>query len=228
MSGFDSARAAEYDKTAKKSIIGYEALYEIVMAVLAGHPKERVLVLGAGTGKEAILLKQLFADVEVVAVDPSEPMLDVARAKIEAAGLEIDVRCGRLEDFEDLTGLDAVVMIGGLHHLSGPPEQKALLTRLKSCLRPNGLLILGCHVGPLSDPIRARTWEQQWRDMGANDIEIAERRLKIREIAALDPRDLSLWLSQAGFWHNERFFQSLFFEVWGCVGGEVESASTKI
>ena len=157
MSGFDSARAAEYDKTAKKSIIGYEALYEIVMAVLAGHPKERVLVLGAGTGKEAILLKQLFADVEVVAVDPSEPMLDVARAKIEAAGLEIDVRCGRLEDFEDLTGLDAVVMIGVLHHLSGPPEQKALLTRLKSCLRPNGLLILGCHVGPLSDPIREPT-----------------------------------------------------------------------
>lgn len=217
MSHFDAARAADYDRTASKSLVGYEALYEIVINTLAGHPKQRVLVLGAGTGKETILVKQTFPEVQVVAVDPSEPMLEVARAKLAQAGWEADVRCGYFEDFDDLKDLDAVVMIGVLHHMSGPLEQESLLNRLASGLRPGGLLIFGCHVGPLSQPLRAAAWEQQWRALGADDHEVAKRRTKLSELAALDPSDLSRWLEQAGFSHTERIFSTLFFEVWGCL-----------
>lgn len=217
MSHFDEARAAEYDRNASRSIIGYDALYRCVLAVLAVRPKQRVLVLGAGTGKDTLLVKQHFPDVEVIAIDPSAPMLEVARSKIQAAGLQVDVRCGCFEDFDDLTDLDAIVMIGVLHHLPGPLEQKTLLDQLGSSLRPGGLLVFAAHIGPLDDPLRAAAWEQQWRDLGADEQEISRRWAKTSQIAALDPNALRLWLRQAGFRHNERIFSSLFFEAWGCL-----------
>jgi tRNA (cmo5U34)-methyltransferase len=96
MSTFDTARAATYDQGANAAIIGHDALYEVVMAVLAGHSMRRVLVLGAGTGKETIMLRSRYPQLELVAVDPSEPMLEVAREKLAAQGLTADVRCGYL------------------------------------------------------------------------------------------------------------------------------------
>jgi len=218
LTGFDGARAAEYDQGAPRSILGFEALYDCVMAVLAGRPpRQRLLVLGAGTGKDTVLVKRRFPEVEVIAVDPSEPMLEVARAKIRAAELQVEVRCGYLEDFDDLTDLDAVVMIGVLHHVPGPLEQETLLGQLGRRLRPGGLLVFAAHVGPLNQPLRAAAWEQQWREQGAEEEESARRRARLSQLAALDPEALGLWLREAGFSHCERIFSSMFFEAWACL-----------
>lgn len=219
MSNFDAARAATYDQGAQAAIIGHDSLYEVVMTMLNGHPMERVLILGAGTGTETILFKKGFPHVQVVAIDPSEPMLEVARGKLAAQGLEVDLRCGVLEQFDDLTDLDAVVMIGVLHHLSGPEEQERLLEQLGQRLKTGGLLLSGSQVGPMSDPLRARAWEQRWRDFGATDDEVRQRREKVKEIHALDLERFLGWLEQSGFRHSERVFSSLFFEVWACLRG---------
>lgn len=220
MSHFDAARAAEYDRNAAKSIIGHEALYEVVMKVLAGHGLAgRVLILGAGTGKETLILKRLFPQTELIAVDPSEPMLEVARQKLAGEGLQADVRCGYLEDFDDLRDLDAVVMIGVLHHLPGAVEQEALMKQLGERIRPGGLLVLGTHVGPLNTPLRSGAWKHQWRELGAEDEEIAQRLSKVLELSAPTQADLDRWLEQFGFTDTERVFSSLFFEVWACERG---------
>ena len=217
MSHFDEARAATYDQQANAAIIGHDALYDVVMTMLAGHPMQRVLVLGAGTGTETIRLAQGYPELDVVAVDPSEPMLAVAREKLAHQKLKADVRVGLLEDFDDLVDLDAVVMIGVLHHLSGKEQQTTLLREIGNRLRPGGLFITGAQFGPMSDPLRRDAWEQRWRDFGMDEDEIRLRRHKVTEIVALDTKEFKNWLVQFGFGQHERVFSSLFFEVWACL-----------
>jgi tRNA (cmo5U34)-methyltransferase len=217
MSAFDQARAANYDQQADAAIIGHSALYDVVMTMLAGHPMQRVLVLGAGTGTETIRLAQHYPDLEVIAVDPSEAMLKVAREKLALKGLKADVRVGVLEDFDDLTNLDAVVMIGVLHHLSDQAQQIAVLRELGKRTRPGGLLITGAQFGPMNDPLRRGAWEQRWRDFGISEDDIAVRREKIKDIVAVDTEPFKRWLVEFGFGHHERVFSSLFFEVWACL-----------
>lgn len=216
MSTFDAARAAAYDQQANAAIIGHDALYDVVMAVLAGHPMRRTLVLGAGTGTETIRLAKRYPALDLVAVDPSEAMLAVARDKLAREGLKADVRLGLLEDFEDLINLDAVVMIGVLHHLSSKDQQRAMLREIAARLRPGGLLIAGSQVGPMSDPLRRAAWEQRWRDFGITEHEIESRRQRTAQIVPLDTEQLKNWLVEFGFAHHERIFSSLFFEVWAC------------
>jgi tRNA (cmo5U34)-methyltransferase len=217
MSTFDEARAANYDQQADAAIIGHDALYDVVMTMLAGHPMERVLVLGAGTGTETIRLAQRYPELDVVAIDPSAAMLAVAREKLARKNLKADVRLGLLDDFDDLKDLDTVVMIGVLHHLSGRDQQTALLCEIGKRLRPGGLLITGAQFGPMSDPLRRAAWEQRWRDFGMDEDEITLRRHKVSEILALDTDEFKSWLIQFGLTRHERVFSSLFFEVWACL-----------
>ena len=216
MSIFDAARAANYDQQANAAIIGHQALYEVVMTILASHPMKRVLVVGAGTGTETILLAKRYPELEIVAIDPSEAMLEVARQKLARENLKADVRVGFLEQFDDLTDFDAVVMIGVLHHLESKEQQVTMLREIGSRLKPGGLLISGAQVGPMSDPLRRAAWEQRWRDFGMPEEEVEMRRHKVAEIVALDTDEFRGWLVQSGFSHHERVFSSLFFEVWAC------------
>jgi len=215
----DPAHAAQYDKSSPNSMIGYDALYETCLAVLAGHQMKRLLVVGAGTGKETILLKKRYPELEVIGIDPSEPMLEVAREKLKASGLEADLRQGRLEEFEDLQELEAVLMIGVLHHLDSTAEQQALIAELGRRMRPGGLLIFGSQVGPMSDPLRRKVWEQRWRDNGMGEEQVELNRKRLSGIVALESDLLAEWLAAAGFEHQERVFSTLFFEVWGCLRG---------
>jgi len=72
----------------------------------------------------------------------------------------------------------------------------------------------------LSDPLRRAAWEQRWRDCGASEEEVEQRRARVGDIVALDTRRYAGWLEQAGFEHQERVFSSLFFEVWACLRNE--------
>ena len=217
MTTFDAARAAQYDQQAEAAIIGHGALYDVVMSMLAEHSMQRLLVLGAGTGTETIRLARKYPELEVVAIDPSEAMLSIAREKLAQENLSADVRLGLLEDFDDLTDLDAVVMIGVLHHLSDKKQQETMLRELGGRVRPGGLLIAGSQVGPMSDPLRRAAWEQRWRDFGFAEDEIELRRQKVSEIVALETEQFKNWLVEFGFGHHERVFSSLFFEVWACL-----------
>jgi tRNA (cmo5U34)-methyltransferase len=217
MSTFDEVRAANYDQQADAAIIGHAALYDVVMTMLAGHPMQRVLVVGAGTGTETIRLAKRYPGLDLVAVDPSEAMLKMAREKLARENLSADLRVGVLEDFDDLTGLDAVVMIGALHHLDSKDQQSALLRELGRRVRPGGLMIAGAQFGPISDPLRRAAWEQRWRDSSMSEDEIVLRRQKVGEIMALETEQFKSWLVEFGFGHHERVFSSLFLEVWTCL-----------
>src|SRR5690349_13105069 len=90
---FDSKRASDYDVRIPRVIPGYEILHETALEVLVDAlPKDaRLLVAGAGTGKETVQFARACPGWCITAADPSVPMLDTLRARVRGEGLETRV-----------------------------------------------------------------------------------------------------------------------------------------
>jgi len=94
----------------------YDRLQEEVVLARAGVDASRVLDLGAGTGETSRRYLDARPDVQVVAVDASRAMLEVA-AGVLGAGAEL--RLGRLEDPLPEGRFDLIVSALAVHHLDG-------------------------------------------------------------------------------------------------------------
>jgi ubiquinone/menaquinone biosynthesis C-methylase UbiE len=97
--------------------------------------RQRVLDVGCGTGILAYELSRHFR--AVVAIDISEPMLAIARAR--RAAPNIDYRCEDANHLALNQTFDCIVSHTTFHHLEDVSET---LRRLKASLEPRGRLIL--------------------------------------------------------------------------------------
>lgn len=112
------------------------------IATLAPAPVRQVLDVGAGPGVFTSELARCFADAAVVAVDPSEPLLERVLARAASAGVDARVTtvAGALDDaLDELPDADVIWASRVLHHV---PDQAATLRSLGARLRPGGVLAL--------------------------------------------------------------------------------------
>jgi SAM-dependent methyltransferase len=100
-----------------------------------------VLELGCGTGR--ILLPIAQAGVDITGLDASSAMLDICRARLDAAGLAAPLVTGDMRTF-DLGRKFALIAIPfrPFQHLLDPPDQIACLEAVRRHLAPGGRLIL--------------------------------------------------------------------------------------
>src|SRR6476619_3060002 len=89
---FDASRAGEYEQQSRIALAGYDACHELAACMLAaemgsGAPA-RVLVAGAGGGAREIVVAGALEPLwRFTAVDPSQPMMDLAVARLKESGL---------------------------------------------------------------------------------------------------------------------------------------------
>lgn len=99
---------------------------------------KRALEVGAGTGLLSFALAGDLA--EIVAVDPSQGMVEALEGKIRSGGIA-NVRAARCGD--DLSGIDGefdVAMLQmALHHI---PDVDGFLSRMHDRIRPGGRLAI--------------------------------------------------------------------------------------
>jgi SAM-dependent methyltransferase len=99
-----------------------------------------VLDFGCGSGTLAMLLKQSCPAARVIGLDPDPKILSLARRKVAAAGLDIELRQGFLTaDTFAPASLDRVVTSLVLHHLTHV-ERDGVLAIFRRILRPDGEL----------------------------------------------------------------------------------------
>jgi SAM-dependent methyltransferase len=117
-------------------------------AVRSGGP---VLELGVGTGRIAVPIAA--AGLDVVGVDLSEGMLDVARERAELAGVELDLRQGDMRD-PPVEGSFALVAIPfrSFLHMETDADRRAVLRVAARLLAPGGRLVFDVFA-PGSDDI---------------------------------------------------------------------------
>jgi ubiquinone/menaquinone biosynthesis C-methylase UbiE len=106
----------------------------VVHKMLTDLPVGTALDAACGTGRHAAKLVQLGH--EVIGVDRTEAMLDIARAKVP----EADFRRGRLEDLPlDDESVDLVTCALALTHV---PDLEPVLREFRRVLRPDGTVVL--------------------------------------------------------------------------------------
>src|SRR3954454_16265982 len=109
-SKFDPSRAAEYEQQSRIALAGYDACHELTACMLSARlgagSAAHVLVVGAGgPAQEITKAGHLQPTWRFTAVDPSQPMLEIARTRIAEAGMEERTRVilGRVEDLPNET-----------------------------------------------------------------------------------------------------------------------------
>jgi tRNA (cmo5U34)-methyltransferase len=221
---FDLERAAEYEKQSRIALAGYDACHELsacmLAAALGAGTTASILVVGVGgTAQEIMTAGRLEPNWRFTAVDPSQPMLDLAVQRLTAAGLaeRTDARLGYVEDLPADAPFDAATLIGVLHHLPGTEAKARILRSIMVRLKPGAPLILACNqYAYASQPLLLSAWGQRWRMHGASAAEVKAKLGKILQGA--DPPEseaavISL-LDGAGFGQPTRFFGSLFWGAW--------------
>ncbi len=103
-------------------------------------PGQRVLDLGCGTGTLTVMLARACAQAEVVGLDADPEVIEIARRKITAAGVRVELFQGMAfaPPFE-AKSFDRVVSSLVLHHLSRADKRRTF-SKLRELLKPDGEL----------------------------------------------------------------------------------------
>ena len=147
----------------------------------------RALDAGCGSGYAVELLSRDFA--EVVGLDLSAPLLEIAKAKRASPGVHYIL--SDLFDLSDDDGFDLVYSHTMLHHIA---DYRAGIEHLTSLVRPGGTVAL---IDNVCDPYPTPPREAYTRPA---------RRDFPREIRRLGLRDA--WF-QLRFWHSEPWLAHL-------------------
>ena len=98
--------------------------------VLGGFTGKRILDIGCGGGIFSEALARGGADV--VAFDASERSLEAAREHAQGAGLQIDYRLSKAEEFQPPGQFDAVMAVDVLEHVEDVDKTLAMAARALS------------------------------------------------------------------------------------------------
>lgn len=212
---FDAARAGEYAQQSRIALAGYDACHELSACMLSaalgeGKPA-RVLVVGAGgTAGEIITSAALEPSWSFVAVDPSQPMLDLAAINIIRAGIadRVETLTGAVSDLDTTPLFDAAIMIGVLHHLPGDKAKHDVLAEIAMRLKPGSpLIVAGNYRAYASQPLLMAAWANRWRMNGSGPEEIQAKMNKILQGAEPPQSEDAViaLLTEAGFQQPIRF-----------------------
>lgn len=134
-------RRAMYQEM-QRAVPGFDGMYQLVHALIASHSNNapRVLVVGAGGGREVEELRGSGAVGRLTAVDPSAQNLDLARSVVEGPHATFEVRflVGTVEDIPDGETFDVVTSLLVMHHLKDDVAKLTYLKELKRRLAPLG------------------------------------------------------------------------------------------
>jgi trans-aconitate 2-methyltransferase len=129
----------DYDRLAG----GIMALGREVVGRLPLRGDETVLDAGCGTGRVTEALALRLSRGRVIALDASEAMVEAARRRLAAAGLDERATyvVGDLLDLELDEPVDAILSTATLHWVG---DHDRLFARLRAALRPGGRLVAQC------------------------------------------------------------------------------------
>jgi tRNA (cmo5U34)-methyltransferase len=135
----------------RAEVPAYDHLQEAVATTTEGIAVSRVLDLGTGTGVTLAAVLARHRGAGAVGIDESTGMLQVARANLGEA--TVDLRVADLADPLPAGPFDLVVSALAVHHLDGPGKAD-LFRRVAAVVDPPGRFVLGDVVVP-EDPADA-------------------------------------------------------------------------
>ena len=138
----DAEQARSYAQSSAKRSINIAREVFVKWLQQQGFSEGRILEVGCGSGEVAIELAIQFPKAKVTGLDLSEPMLEMARASAENAGLSDRVlfKKGDTQSmpFEDKS-FDAIVSLNTFHVVKDPV---LMVNEIERVLAPDGCLMV--------------------------------------------------------------------------------------
>jgi len=136
--------ADDYDTVTDAAGRG-QAAREMLAELRRRHPFESVLDVACGNGMHAMILAEMGASV--TAVDISEAMLDQARRRADAAGLDVRWVHSPMQEIHDSDQgqgpFDAILCLGNsLPHLLDPRQLLQTMATFSLLVAPQGIVVL--------------------------------------------------------------------------------------
>jgi tRNA (cmo5U34)-methyltransferase len=218
---FDEKAARGYDDRNSKSAPIMENLHFLLRLVLRDLPRDAsVLCVGVGTGADILGMAQAFPGWHFTGVEPSLPMLDVCRRRLQEHGLSArsELFHGYLGELPGDKKFDAVLCLLVTHFLRDEKERQALFDQMATRLKPSGYLVnaeISYDLSREDYPEMLEKWLALHKHTGATDEGLAAMPKVIREVlAVLPPQKTEEMMRRSGFAQPVEFFQSLFIRAW--------------
>lgn len=144
----DPAVVAGYAEGTPRRVPGFADLHLMTLVLLSERAPDaaRILVLGAGGGLELKTFAAARPNWTFVGVDPSGPMLDLARRTVGALMPQVELVPGYADDAPP-GPFDGATCLLTLHFLRRP-ERVQVLRALHRRLKPGAPLVVAHHSAP--------------------------------------------------------------------------------
>jgi tRNA (cmo5U34)-methyltransferase len=214
--------AADYDERIRKTFPFYETIHPAISATLRAvlAAESELLIVAAGTGAEILELGKTNPGWRFLGVDPAQPMLDLAKKKIQVAGLA-DRVCffkGYVDDLSTDTLYDGATVAMVLHFVPDDGGKLKLLSGVARRLKSGAPLVVMDAHGDLSAPgskLLLEAWKHQQNLAGMKWEEVEsgmKERIKIYHFVS--SARMEQLLTQAGFHRIQRFYQNFMLGGW--------------
>ena len=136
---FSGTVAEEWDKKSKyiESIDGNDDQVPDIFSLLIKNGNENVLDVGCGTGKFAKKAAKRYPNIQIVGIDESRAMIDIA--KKETANIRTNFYVADIADFQYHKVFDIIVLKQVLHHIK---DKTRALSASKKMLSDRGKIIV--------------------------------------------------------------------------------------
>ncbi len=179
---------------------------------------KRILELGAGSGLFTEMLVRAFPDAQIHCVDFSEPMLELARERMQGA-VNVSFEHAdyvKAELSHRGTGKQcAVVSSLSIHHLSDEGK-RTVFARMHDVLAPGGVFVNADQVLGPTEELEARykrDWLDEVRASGATEQQIADSLKRQAEDRCASVEEQVAWMRKAGFADADEWFKHGRFAV---------------
>ena len=215
--------ARAYDQRIRNTFPFYEVIHPAMNAMLRGFVGSdgEVLIVGAGTGAEILEFGKTNPEWRFLGVDLAQAMLDVAKEKIEAAGLikRASFFKGYVDELPKGTLYDGATLGMVMHFVPDDGGKLKLLRAIASHLKAGAPLVLMDQYGDLTaleTQLLLGAWKHQ-QNLAGRTWEQVENDVKERiehGIHFVSGDRIEQLLVEAGFHRVQRFFQVMMLGGW--------------
>ncbi|WP_145330311.1 class I SAM-dependent methyltransferase [Paenibacillus xylanexedens] len=220
---WENADIYRYEQSITLKIPGYAHMHDLMdkllTATIADNNTDiKLLVTGAGGGKEITLLGTKHADWLLTGMDTSQRMLDLAKKRVQEAGISnrVKLHSVTIEQLPEDDLYDGATSMLMLHFIQGLEAKKFFLMHLASRLKPGAPLILASVNADLDSPVYP-VMMQAWREhmMQAGVLAEEWERFAASLGQTSDPVSAEILvklLAECGFSRITRYFGAFWVE----------------
>ncbi|MGE6630568.1 class I SAM-dependent methyltransferase [Bacillus sp. NPDC077027] len=215
--------AESYIATIEHKVPGYQLLHELTVdvltATLPAEQHQNILVVGAGGGEEMVHVMERNKHWSMTGVDPSKPMLDMAKRRVDSLQMSQQVTWMEttIDQVQEEPVYDAAISLLVFHFVK---DKQQFLQEIGRRLKPGAPLVIAAIQGG----IETKVFEQElkalsvfMRRQGLAETVFSSFQDRLGESTIpIQTGELLNGLKQAGFERVNPFFKALMIEGFVC------------